>query len=164
MVNGRVGRRGGARGTACLDDGRTPLLDGGDELVLQPSLIVDRLGGARPAYPTVEEIRVLGGRVVAPDGHPGDVVDRHPQALGDLGQGPIVIQAHHGREPLVRNVRCTVHGDQAVGVSRITNYQHPKVVGRPVVQHPTLSGEDGAIGLEEVLTLHTRGPGPGTNQ
>ena len=52
-----------------LDDGRAPLLHGRDEVVLEPGLVVDHLGGVLAADLGVEEVGVLGGRVVAPDRH-----------------------------------------------------------------------------------------------
>ena len=68
VVDRRVrGRRRGRR-PAGLDDRRAALGDRRDELVAQPALL-DLLRGDLAADLGVEQVRVLGGRVVAPDRH-----------------------------------------------------------------------------------------------
>src|SRR5258708_19147005 len=73
VVEGRARCAGGRRGAAGLDDGRAALGHGRDEVRLQPLLVVDDLGGVLAVDLGVENVRVLGGGVVAPDGQPLDV-------------------------------------------------------------------------------------------
>ena len=57
----------------------------------------------------VEEVGVLGGGVVAPDGHVGDVAHGHAGLGGELGHGPVVVEAGHRGEALVGRcpARCS---------------------------------------------------------
>ena len=78
-VAGGVDRRGGGRRgrgrAAGVDDRGTALGDGRDEVVLDPGLVADELGGVLALDLGVEEVGVLGRRVVAPDRHLLDVGD-----------------------------------------------------------------------------------------
>ena len=67
VVDGGVGGGGGRGRATGLDDRRAALGDGRDEVVGQPLLVVDDLGGVLAGDLRVEDVRVLGGRVVAPD-------------------------------------------------------------------------------------------------
>ena len=60
----------------------------GMKVVREPRLVVDLLGGVLAADLGVEEVGVLGGRVVAPDGHLLDVGDRAPVFLAQLASAP----------------------------------------------------------------------------
>src|SRR5207245_2333155 len=77
VVNRGVGGRCRARGAAGFDDRRAALLHGRDEVVLEPLLVVDDLRGGAAVHLRVEDVGVLGRGMVAPDGHVGDVLDRH---------------------------------------------------------------------------------------
>ena len=72
------------------------LLHGGDELLLHPGVVTDDLGRRAAPDPGPVDVGVLGGRVVPPDGHVGDLGDRHAGLGGQLGLGPVLIEAHHG--------------------------------------------------------------------
>ena len=157
VVDRRVrGRRRGRR-PAGLDDRRAALGDRRDELVAQPALL-DLLRGDLAADLGVVQVRVLGGRVVAPDRHPGDLGDRHVELLRELGDRAVVVQAHHRGEAVRRDVRGGGAGDQGVRVRRVADDQHADVVRGARVDGATLRGEDAAVGLQQVSALHALGP------
>ena len=99
VVDGGVRRRRRARQAARLDDRRTALLDGRDEVVLEPGLVVDQLGGVLAGDLAVEQVGVLRRRVVAPDRHLLDVGHVHAELGGELSDGPVVIEPGHRGEP-----------------------------------------------------------------
>jgi len=165
VVDGGVGggRRGGR--AAGVDDGGAALLHRGDEVGLEPGLV--GAGGleARPPLDLrVEHVGVLGGGVVAPDRHVGDVGDRGAGLLRQLGDGPVVVEAGHGREPLARDVRRRVHGDEAVRVRGVAHDEDLHVVGGVVVERLALHREDAAVGLEQVGPLHAGLAGHGADE
>src|SRR5690606_572146 len=100
VVDGGGGRGGGGGGPAGLDDRGAALGDGRDEGVLQPVLVAHDLGGVAAADLGVEEVGVLGGGVVAPDGHVTDVGDGRADLGRELGNGPVVVQAGQRGEAL----------------------------------------------------------------
>src|SRR5699024_7207393 len=81
VVDGGVGGGGGRGGTPGLDDRGTTLGDGRNEVVLQPRLVVDGRVGVLAVHLGVEQVRVLGRRMVAPYREFLDVVDLHVQLL-----------------------------------------------------------------------------------
>ena len=85
VVESRGGRRGGARRAARLDHLSAALRHPGDELIRDPGFVVDGVPRALPSHLGVDEVRVLGGGVVAPDGHVRDLTDRHAELGGELG-------------------------------------------------------------------------------
>jgi hypothetical protein len=113
---------------------------------------------------TSAAVRVLRGRVVAPDRHAPDRGHRLLGLVGELRYCPVVVEPGHGGEPLARDVRRVVHRDQRVGVGRVADDEDPQVVGCLVGQRFSLHGEDGAVGLEQVAPLHALGPRPGADQ
>jgi len=153
VVDGRVGRRRRRGGAAHLDDLGAALGDPRDELVAQPG-VVHLLGGDLAADLGVVEVGVLGGGVVAPDRHPLHLGERHAELGGELGDGAVVVEPGHGREPLAGHVGRGGLGDERVGVGRVADHQHAHVVGRPGVDRPALRGEDAAVGLQQVAALH----------
>ncbi len=163
MVDGGVGGRGRRGRAAGLDDGRAALGDGGDEFLGQPGLL-DLLGGDLAVDLGVEEVWVLGGGVVAPDGQLLDVGDRHGQLLRQLAQRPVVVQAGHRGEPLGGHVRGVGLGDECVGVGRVADHQHAHVVCRSGVDGLALRLEDAAVGLQQVAALHALGARASTDQ
>ncbi len=69
VLEGGVGGGGGGRGTTGLNDGRTPLLDGGGVDTLDPGIVVDDGEGGLALDDGVVEVNSHRGGVVAPDGH-----------------------------------------------------------------------------------------------
>ena len=121
-----------------------------------PGLVVDRVPGARAAHPGVDEVGVLGGRVVAPHGHVRDLGQRPSDLVRQLRPRPVVVEAHHRREALARHAVGVRHRDQAVGVGRVADHQDPHVVGGAGGDRLALGLEDAAVGLEQVGALHAR--------
>ena len=112
----------------------------------------------------MEDVGVLGRRVVAPDRHLLDVADGYAGLRGELGYGAVVIQPGHRREPFSWDVGRIRLRDQAIRVSRIPDHQHFDVGGRVLVQGLPLGLEDPAVCLEQVAALHPLGPWPGPDQ
>ena len=102
--------------------------------------------------------------MVAPDRDLLDVGDGRAGLPRQLRDRPVVVEAGQRREPLVRNVGCVGHRDQCVGVGRISGDTDPDVVGGDLVERLSLGGEDRAIGLEQVATLHARPARSGADQ
>ena len=112
------------------------------------------LGGVLPVDLGVEDVGVLRGRVVAPDRHLADVGDGDAGLGGELRDGAVVVEAGQRREALARDVRGVAHRDERVGVGRVAGHRDADVVGGVVVQGLALTGEDAAVGLEQVAALH----------
>ena len=152
-LDGGVGGRGGRGGATGVDDGSATLGDGRDEVVLDPGLL-DQLAGLLATDLGVEQVGVLGGGVVAPDGHVLDVVDRGIHLAGQLGLGAVVVQTRQGGEVVVGDVGGVGGGDEGVGVGRVSGHQHLDVVSGDLIEGLALSGEDGAVLGQQVGTLH----------
>ncbi len=112
VVDRRVCGRGRARRAADLDDLSASLLHARDELVLEPLLVIDHLGGVAAVHLRVEDVRILGGRVVAPDRHVRDLAHRCPGLRRQLADRSVVVQAGHRGEALRWDVRRVALGDQ----------------------------------------------------
>ena len=112
----------------------------------------------------MEDVGVLGGRVVAPDRHLLDVGDRGAGLRGELGDRAVVVEAGQRREPLARDVGGVRHRDQGVGVGRVAGHADADVVGGDVVQGLALGGEDRAVGGEQVAALHARAARAGAHE
>src|SRR5699024_5210912 len=104
VVDGGVRSRGGRGGTTGVDDRRTSLGHGGDEVLGDPVLVTDGLGGGPAGHGGVEDVRVLGGRVVAPDGQVRDVGDSGAGLGRQLAHRPVVVQAGHRGEAVLGHV------------------------------------------------------------
>src|SRR5262249_9674500 len=128
VVDRGVGGRSGAGSTAGVDDLGATLGDTRDELVTDPDVVVDLGRGGRAVDQGVADVGVLGGRVVTPHGHPLDLGNRLAELVGELGDGPVVVEAHHRGEALLGNVRSRRLGDQGVGVGRVADHEDLHVV------------------------------------
>ena len=95
----------------------------------------------------MEDVRVLGRRVVAPDRHVGDVIDLRAGLLGELRDRAVVVEPHHRREALARDVGGVALRDQAVGVRGIADDEHLDVRRGVIVERLALRLEDAAVGL-----------------
>ncbi len=115
---------GGAHRRAQLasgDDRRAALLHARYELVPDPLVVVDGLGGvarlaARQRHPRVLNVRELRARVVAPDDDVADVARGDAQAQRYLGLGAVVVQARQASEVGAWDARRVLGRNQAVGV------------------------------------------------
>ena len=110
------------------------------------------------------DIWVLRGRVVAPDGHLGDISRVGAGLFGELRQGAVVVKAGHRREIARVEIRRSRLRNQRVGIRRITNYQHFDVARSVIVQRLALRPENGAVGSEQVFAFHTGTARTGTHQ
>ena len=90
----------------------------------------------------VDQVGVLGRRVVAPDGHVLDLGDRGAGLVRELGDRAVVVEADHRGEPLARDVGRVRHRDQAVRVGRVADDQDLDVVRRAGVDRLALRLED----------------------
>src|SRR5262249_35739503 len=98
VVHRRVGGAGGARYAAGFDDGGAALLNGRNEVALDPGLIVDELRDLGAIDLRRVQIRVLGRRVIAPYGELAHRGDGLTDLLRDLRERAVVVEAHHRRE------------------------------------------------------------------
>jgi len=155
VLYGGVGRRGSRARAAGLNDGRATLGHLRNEGGLHPSL-VDHRGRVLPADLGVEDIGVLGGRVVAPDRHLGDLADAHAELLGQHGLGAVVVEPGEGVEAFAGDIWRVAHRDQGIGVGRVAGDQDAHIVGGRLVEGPALCGEDGAVCAEQIAALHAR--------
>ena len=112
----------------------------------------------------MEDVGVLGGGVVAPDGHVTDVIDSLSGLAGKLRFGAVVIQTSQGGEVVVRDVDRVGSSDEGVGVSGVTGDENADVVGGDVVEGLALGGEDSPVLGEQIGTLHTRLAGHGADE
>ena len=155
-VDRRVRRRRRRRRAPRLDDGRTALLHGGDEVAVQPVGVGDDLGGRLAADQGVVEVGELGGGVVAPDRHVGDVAHGHAGLAGQLRLGPVLVEAGHGEPAVGRDLGRVGPGDEAVRVAGVADHEDAHV-GRGVRRDGlALRLEDAAVDAEQVAALHAR--------
>ena len=112
----------------------------------------------------MEDVGVLGGGVVAPDGHVTDVIDSLSGLAGKLCLGAVVIQTSQGGEVVVRDVDRVGSSDEGVGVSGVAGDENADVVGGNVVEGLALGGEDSPVLGEQIGTLHTRFAGHGADE
>ena len=139
-------------------------MHGRNEVVFEPCLIVDLGGSDFTVDFAVKEVGVLRGRVVAPDRHLLHIVDARTGLLRNLSHGTVVIEAGHCRELLVRDIRSRVHGDQCVGIRRVTNNQDLDVLAGIVIDGFALRAEDATVGFEQVGPFHTVAARHGTHE
>lgn len=69
------------RQMACLDDGGPSLLNGRDELSIQPLVVLNNLADGLASHCSLVDIWVLCGGVVAPDDNILDISHRRPSLL-----------------------------------------------------------------------------------
>ena len=163
MVNRGGGGGGSRRRAARLDNGGTALLHDGDEGVFVPAVFNQSFGGFA-LHGGVADVRVLGGGVVAPDGHLGDIGAVRAGFLGELRQRAVVVKAGHRRE--VARVKIGRGGlrDEGIGIGRVTDNQHFDVARGVVIQRLALRAENGAIRGEQILALHAGTARAGADQ
>src|SRR5690606_33003773 len=102
VVDGGIGGRSRRGQAACVDDGRAALAEGGDEGVTVPGIVVDELFEALAFGGGKADVRIHGGRVVAPHDEFLDVGDALARLERELGQSAVVVQAQHGGKVLGR--------------------------------------------------------------
>ncbi|MNX25312.1 hypothetical protein D3C86_553570 [compost metagenome] len=102
--------------------------------------------------------------MVAPDDHGLDVADGLAGLGGQLGEGAVVVEAEHGGEVAGIEVGGALHRDVGVGVGGVADHEHLDVALGHLVEGLALGGEDGGVGLEEVLALHALAAGTRADQ
>ncbi len=75
--------------------------------------------------------------------------------MRELRKRAVVIQAHHGGELARPQARSVLHRDQRVGVGRVSYDQHADLSCGHRIERFALRSEDLAVGLEQVLALHS---------
>ncbi len=155
VVDGGVGGRGGRGLTPRVDDRLAALLHGGQERLRDPALVHLRRDGLA-AHLGVEEVRVLGSRVVTPDGELLHVRDGPIELLGDLAHRPVLVETHQRAEALRVELGRVLHRDVAVGVGGVADDTNLHVARGLLAERLALRGEDRAVGLQQVLAEHAR--------
>ena len=163
-VNRRVRSRSGRARTTGFDDGGATLLYGGNEVRLEPRVVTDGRSRGSAGHSGVVEVGVLRRRVVTPDGEVLHSFDGCAGLLGDLRLGAVLVEAGH-REPAVGgNFRRVGTSDQAVGVARVSDNQHPNVASGVGGNGASLGLEDATVDVQQVAALHTGLAGNRTNE
>ena len=153
-VDGGVRSGGGGRGTAGGDDRRAALLDGFDEVALQPVVVGDDFGDRLAGDLGVGEIGILGGRVVAPDAEVGDLGVVRAGLLGELAFRAVLVEPGHREEAVLRHAVGVGGADQGVGVAGIADHQGADIGGGVAGDRLALAGEDLAVDAEQVAAFH----------
>ena len=170
MVTGCAGGRGSGGKFSGLDDGGASLLDGLNEVTLDPFFIADeRLDGDLSLNGIevvvfkegVVDVRVLGGTVVAPDDNVLNLLIIDVDFLSDLGDGSVMVESSQSSEVFGVDSGGVFRKDQSVGISGVTDDTDLDVLSSELVEVLALILEDLGIGSEEVLSLHALGPGLG---
>ncbi len=110
------------------------------------------------------DIRILGGRVISPDGYPGDIGGCCAGFVRQLADGAIVVQTRHCRKLSRVDIRRVCRGNQCIGIRRISNDQYLNISRGDLIQRLALHREYSGILGQQVLALHSRPPGTGTYQ
>ena len=129
-------------------------MNGADELALEPLDVRNNLGDRAALDFGIGEIRVLGGRVVAPNAQIGDFRLMDAGLLGELAFGAVLIEAGHGEEAVVRHALGIAHGDKGIGIARVADDEDSHVFGSVAGDGLALAGEDFAIDAEQIAAFH----------
>ena len=70
----------------------------------------------------VPDIRILGGRMVAPDDGVLNLGDWNSSPFTNQSYTPVLVEPGHGSEVALRNRRGIVLEDETVGISRVGHY------------------------------------------
>ena len=119
-------------------------------------MVGNHLRGGLSADEGVVKVRILGRRVVAPDDRVRHLADMNAGLAGELGLGPILVEAGHREPALFRHLGGRVHGDETVGIAGIADDEGAHVRSGVLRDSLTLSGENLAVDAEEILALHSR--------
>lgn len=140
-------------------NGGTSLLDGGDEVALEPGIIV--AGGGSGDLVTVfvdlsvPGIGVLSGGVVSPDGDASDLVRSNTGLGGNLGGSSVLIESGQGGEVLLGDGWGVFLGNQTVGVGGVADNEDFDCLLGDSVQKGALGLEDFSVLGEHIVSLHT---------
>ena len=103
----------------------------------------------------MERVRILRGRMVAPDDNVLDVLNLAACLGGDLADSASLIQSSQCGEVLLRNRRSVGRSNEGVRVGGVTDNANLHGLLGDLVESATLGLEDLGVGLEEISSLHT---------
>mmetsp|Transcript_20992 Transcript_20992/g.54225 ORF Transcript_20992/g.54225 Transcript_20992/m.54225 type:complete len:368 (-) Transcript_20992:155-1258(-) len=147
------------RQATSLNHSCTPLLNGGDEFVVQP-LVVAYCTSNRICLLSISNeshinVRVLSTRMIAEYAHVGYLLGLCAYLCRNLSDSSVVIETSKGGEVLFGDARRILLQYQAVGIGRISNHYYFYALFCHLVEGFTLHGKDATVLFEEVLPLHT---------
>ena len=92
--------------------------------------------------------------MIPPDGDVGD--RRYVQACfpSQLRFGAVFIQPRHGEEPVARNLRRVIHGDEAVGVAGVAHNMDAHVARGVLLNRLALADKDLSVDAEQLFAFH----------
>lgn len=155
----------GSRGFAHNRDNlSTSLLNLGEEGTIKVCVVVNNLAGRLATDGGVESVRVLGGGVVAPDGHFLHFFDLAASALSKLAHSSALVESSESAEVSLRDGGCVVRADECVSVGGVADNGDLDCLLCDLIDGLTLSLENLGVGLKKVTALHTRASGASTNK
>lgn len=163
MGNGSVSSRGSAGKSSGSDDLGSSFLDSGNEILGVP-ILANQIKSRLSFNGSPSQVREHSGRVVSPNNSLGDLSDRSSSLLGNLPEGPIVVQSGHSGKVLLREVLCVSSGDQTVGVGGVSDNKSSDISVSVVVEGLSLRNENLGVFLQQVSSLHSGSSGFGSNQ
>ena len=130
-----------------------PVIDARDEDVVEPGhgsrgaaeLRSQRVDDRDARDGRVRDIRELRRGMVAPDRQPGDLVRPRIEGVGELADGPVVVEPRQGGEAVGRNVGGGCRGDQCIRVGGVSDDHHSDVICRSGVDRRALRPEDTGV-------------------
>ena len=147
-----------------LDNFSASLLDFGEERAVKPRIIIDNLACGPTSYRSMEGVRILCCRMVAPYDHIIDFVDMNTCFIRNLTDSSALIESSQCTEVLFRNRWCVVRADQGICVRRIANYYNLYTFLSHLVYSCSLSLEYFCVGLKEIRSLHAFTSRPRSNK
>ena len=97
--------------------------------------------------------------MVAPNRQSVHLPHRHAGFFRQTGLRPVFVQSRHGKPTVSRKLRAGLFGDPGVRVARISDHQHPCILGADLGDHPPLLDKDFSVQPQEFGPLHALFPG-----
>ena len=119
-----------------------------------PSREASAVGHGFAAHHGMRDVRELRRRMVAPDRQPGDLVGPRIEGVGELADGPVVVEPRERGEAVGGDVGGGCRGDERVRVGRVADRDDADVVGRTGVDRRSLRAEDPGVRGQQVGPLH----------
>ncbi len=102
--------------------------------------------------------------MVTPNAEFGNLVHCNASFLSELCLGAVLVETSHGEELLVRNAWRTLHRDQAIRVTWVTDDDDAHTWLCVIINRLTLANKYLTIDTEQVSTLHPLLAWHGTNE
>ena len=93
--------------------------------------------------------------MIAPDCHIGNISHGYSGFPGKLALGTIFVQSRHCEPAVTGNIRCIIHGNQAVGIAGITYHNYSYVAAGVLINCFSLAYKNSAVDLQQVVAFHT---------